>query len=236
MKNKSIIIIIGIIILILGIFLFLPKETEKTDAVKFKEEYESLNNTKSSSGKDIRNLTIQEDNPIIYSSAEEVVEMINNKESFAVYFGFSSCPWCRSVLPTLFEVMDDLKIDKIYYVDVKDIRDVLTLDENQKVKTEKKGTDAYYELLKKLDSVLSDYQLTTEENEKIETGEKRIYAPNIVSIIDGKVHDLTTGISDSQTDGYMELTKEMQKETYEKIKCVLDCLSEEEMVCTKKSC
>lgn len=234
--KKSLLIIIGIFILILGIFLFLPKETEKTDAVKFKEEYESLNDTKSSSGKDIRNLTISEDNPIIYSSAEEVVKMMEDKESFAVYFGFSSCPWCRSVLPTLFEVMEDLEIDKIYYVDVKEIRDVLTLDENQEVKTEKKGTDAYYKLLKKLDSVLSDYKLTTEKGEEIETGEKRIYAPNIVSIIDGKVHDLTTGISDSQTDGYMELTEDMQKETYEKIKCVLDCLSEKEMVCTKNAC
>lgn len=236
MKNKIIIVVCAVIVLIIGIVFLLPKNHETTDAEKFKEEYESLNGTESSSGKTIRSLSISKDNPIIYSSAKEIIEMMDKEESFAVYFGFATCPWCRSVLPSLFEVAADLEIDKIYYVDVKDIRDTMVLNEENEAVTEKSGTDDYYKLLEKFDSVLSTYQLTTEDGEKIDTGEKRIYAPNIVSVLGGKPQGLTTGISDSQTDGYMELTKDMQKESYQKIKCVLECLAEEEITCTKNAC
>ena len=44
------------------------KENLSTDAIKFKEEYESLNGTTSSSGKTIRTININKDNPIIYKT------------------------------------------------------------------------------------------------------------------------------------------------------------------------
>ena len=236
MKNKMIVVIGVLIVLIIGVLVVFYNQKEKTDGEKFKEEYESLNNTKSSSGKTIRSLFIAKDNPIVYSSAEEVIKMMDQEENFAIYFGFASCPWCRSVIASLLEVAEDLKIEKIYYVDVTDISDVMVLDENKEAITEKKGTDAYYELLERLDNLLSDYSLKTEDGEEVATGEKRIYAPNIVSIINGKGENLTTGISDEQTDGYMELTEEMQKDSYNKIKCALECLIEEATTCTKNAC
>ena len=61
--------------------------------------------------------------------------------------------------------------------------------------------------------VLSDYSVKNGD-EKINTGEKRIYAPNVVSVIYGKVISIETGISSLQTDGYMELTDEMKSEMY----------------------
>ena len=117
---------------------------EKTDAIKFKEEYESLNGTiREKDGQTIRTIKIDEENPIVYATAEEIVKKIEKKETFAVYFGFSDCPWCRSVLPTLIEVANDLKISKIYYVDVKEIRDVLVV-EDEKIKTEKEGKEGHW--------------------------------------------------------------------------------------------
>ena len=74
----------------------------QSDSKKFKNEYESLNGTKVE-GKSVRKVNIDKNNPFIYSSAEEVAKKIENKETFAVYFGFKECPWCRSVIESLIE-------------------------------------------------------------------------------------------------------------------------------------
>lgn len=196
------------------------KTEEVTDALKFKEEYESLNGTESSSGKTIRTIEIPSDNPFIYKSAKDIVESMDNEETFIVYFGFPTCPWCRSVLPTLISVAKDNGVDKIYYVNVKDIRDVMELNDKGKPEVKTNGTEDYNKLLEKLDNVLSDYTLTDEDGKEVKTGEKRIYAPNIITVIDGKAKKITTGISDKQTDGYMELTDEMiddMKDAFKKV-------------------
>ena len=62
--------------MMIGIILFsltaCKKEETKTDASRFKEEYESLNGTKNSSGKTIREIEIGEDNPMIYQSTKDI--------------------------------------------------------------------------------------------------------------------------------------------------------------------
>ena len=68
------------------------------DALKFKEEYEAINGVANSSGKEHRTLSISEDNPFVYVTGEEIVEKIENNETFYVYFGSPYCPWCRSVI------------------------------------------------------------------------------------------------------------------------------------------
>lgn len=208
---------------------------ELTDALKFKEEYESLNEETNNNGNKYRLLEIEEGNPFIYKSASDIVEMIDNKETFVVYFGFASCPWCRSVVPSLIEVATDLGISSIYYVDVKEIRDTLELDEEGNIVTQKEGTDAYYQLLEKLDSVLESYLLTDQDDNEIDTGEKRIYAPNIIAIVDGQAIEMTDGISNSQTDALMELTTEMKQESYNKIKCSIECVADNQKVCSAKT-
>ena len=180
-----------------------------TDAYKFKEEYESLNNTKSPSGETIRKIKIDKENPFVYKTADEIVELINQKQTFIVYFGFASCPWCRSVLPSLMESLKDNSINTVYYVDIENIRDKYELDENNKPELVQEGSEGYNKLLELLNSKLSDYTI-----ENVKVGEKRIYAPNVVSVIYGKVISIETGISSLQTDGYMELTDEMKSEMY----------------------
>lgn len=209
---------------------------KKTDAVKFKEEYESLNGVKSKkTGKINRSVNISKDNVFVYKKASDIVDAINNKETFAVYFGFSECPWCRSVISTLSEVATDIGIDEIYYVNVSDIRDELEV-KNGKVVTKKQGDKSYMKLLKLLDNVLDDYTLTDDNDKEISTSEKRIYAPNVVSVVAGKAIKKDTGISDKQTNPYMKLTAKMEKETYNKFKCVLDCIVETNNTCTKEKC
>ncbi len=212
MKRK--IIIVGM--LFMALFTICACTNKKSDAIKFKEEYESLNKKKrEKDGKTIRSIKVAKDNPFIYKSDEDIVDAINNKESFIVYFGFNDCPWCRSIIPSLIEAAKDNNIKEIYYVDVKDIRDVMVLKDSR-LTTETKGTDAYYELTNLLRDVLSDYTITDEEGNSINTGAKRIYAPNIVKVEKGAATKITEGISEKQTDPYMELTEEIKKDTYNK--------------------
>ena len=210
------------------------EETESADSVKFKEEYESYNGKKSSSGQTIRSLEIAKNNPFVYKTDSDIVKLIEDKETFIVYFGFPTCPWCRSVLPSLISVAKDYNVDKIYYVNVKDIRDTLKLNKKGKVITETKGTDAYYKLLDKFDDVLSDYKLKDSKDRDVKTGEKRIYAPNVIVVIDGEAKALATGISDKQTDGYMKLTDEMEKDSYNAFEEVIKVYANENASCDVK--
>ena len=230
--NKLFMIIVTVlaaIVLVLNIQKVITNNSQ-TDGIKFKEEYEKLNGKKNDQGKKYREITIDSKNKIVYKTTEEVLELIDKKKSFVLYFGFDTCPWCRSVVPTLASVSKELN-QEVYYIDVKDIRDTFELDDDNKPKLVKKGSKDYSKLLEKLEPVLEDYTLTDSDNNEIKVGEKRIYAPSIVSVIDGKAKELTTGISEKQTDGYMKLTKEMEKETYNKIKKVLKQVSDKNNTC-----
>lgn len=230
--NKLFMIIVTVlaaIVLVLNIQKVISNNSQ-TDGIKFKEEYEKLNGKKNDQGKKYREITIDSKNKMVYKTTEEVLELIDKKKSFVLYFGFDTCPWCRSVVPTLASISKELN-QEVYYIDVKDIRDTFELDDDNKPKLVKKGSKDYSKLLKKLEPVLEDYTLTDSDNNEIKVGEKRIYAPSIVIVIDGKAKELTTGISDKQTDGYMKLTKEMEKDTYNKIKKVLKQVSDKNNTC-----
>ena len=224
-----IVTVLAAIVLALNIQRVISNNSQ-TDGIKFKEEYEKLNGKKNDQGKKYREITIDSKNKMVYKTTEEVLNLIDKKKSFVLYFGFDTCPWCRSVVPTLASISKELN-QEVYYIDVKDIRDTFELDDDNKPKLVKKGSKDYSKLLEKLEPVLEDYTLTDSDNNEIKVGEKRIYAPSIVSVIDGKAKELTTGISDKQTDGYMKLTKEMEKGTYNKIKKVLKQVSDKNNTC-----
>ena len=201
---------------------------ETTDAKKFKAEYESINGQEIKEGIVARSVSIDDNNPIRYAKASDIVSKMDNNESFVVYFGFDTCPWCRSIIESLINTAKDNNVSTIYYVDVKNIRDVYSLnDKNEAVRTTE-GTEGYYELLKRLDSVLDDYSPLTYDKKikkkkvtvEVPVNEKRIYAPNIVLVREGKPVVMTTGISDELTDPYMELTdsiKNYTKESFDKL-------------------
>lgn len=234
MKKKIILLIILVASILLTIFILKPfkKEELKTDNLKFKEEYEKLNDqVNEKNNKEYRNISIPKENPFIYSNAKDIINRINNKETFVIYFGFNSCPWCRSVLPTLMEVSEYLEVEKIYYVDVQNIRNTLSLNDDNEVETTKEGTKEYHELVELLFDVLDDYTLTDKEGNEIETGKKRIYAPNVVTVVEGEVISLETGISDKQDDAYMELTKEIKEDSYNKLYEILDDFKIKESMC-----
>ncbi|MDE5587482.1 MAG: hypothetical protein K2I72_03815, partial [Bacilli bacterium] len=118
------------------------------------------------------------------------------------------------------------------YVDVAGIRDIITYKGNDEFETTKEGTESYYKLLELLNNVLSDYILTDSDGNEVSTGKKRIYAPNVVAIVDGVAAKLETGISEKQTDGYMELTDEIKEDIYNKLKNILNYVKKGKKTCT----
>lgn len=221
-KNKIILLIILITtILIVGVCVFAimkheneAKESEITDALKFKEEYESINGTSYENLK-YPTVTISENNTVKYIKETEAVEMLKNGTGL-IYFGFAKCPWCRTLITPLIDIARDSHTT-IYYLDILDIRSKIELTDESLIKTTKKGTDSYYELLTLMNDYLRDYTLVDEDNKEYKTGEKRLYAPTIVGVQNGKIVSFHEGTIDSQKSGFDALTKKQEKELNKKL-------------------
>lgn len=204
-----------IIILLITLVLLTSCAKKETDANKFKKEYENKNSEEIIAGENYRKLDISKSNPFVYSSGDEIVNKIENKETFYVYIGSSKCPWCRSVIEKFIEIANLNNIDKVYYVDIwgddheEILRDKYTLDENNKPQKTVEGTESYYKLLNYFDEFLEEYTLTTAKGKTVKVGEKRIFAPTFVYIEEGTVKKLVTGISDKHTTYNAELTNEI---------------------------
>ena len=204
-------------VLLLIISLFMLTACGEKDNIKFKNDYESINGKENASGKIHRGVIIPEDNPFEEVEANDIVKMIENKETFYVYFGSRLCPWCRSVIEKSCELAKTYGISKIYYVDIWDdegneiLRDKYKLEDGKPV-LEQEGTEEYKKLLEYFNDYLRDYTLTDEDEKKVEVGEKRIYAPNYMFIENGTIKKLVTGKSDKLTDSRAEFTEEILKD------------------------
>ena len=165
-----------------------------------------------------KKLEISDNNPVKYADYDELLDIIKNKTG-VIYLGFPTCPWCRSALPVLFDVLKDNNIERLYYKNILTVRDSYVV-ENGKLTyevdsdgNEIKGEDGYFELLDALDEYLTEYKISY-EGKLYETGEKRLYAPTVIFVRDGKVIGLHESTVESQKSGYDELTKEQYEELY----------------------
>ena len=212
-------ILLGIIALIvifavcIGIFVYMDRDNltaENKEAIQFKEEYESLNNVEKY-GNVYKELTIASDNQVDILTEDETVKLLESGTGI-LYLGFPECPWCRSMLPVLLQTMDNMNIDKLYYLNILDLRSTFELNEKNKAVVTREGSEGYYKMLELMDDYLDDYYLTTEDGKKVKTNEKRIYAPTVVAIKDGKIKGIHVSTVDSQTNPYESLTKEQEEE------------------------
>ena len=187
----------------------------KSDGIKFKMEYENYNGKTTASGKEYRTITIDYNNPYVYTTLEDINKKIENKETFIVYFGAWWCPWCRSMLPTSITKAKEHNIDKIYYVNVRnstnvddDIRDFYDADPKGKPVLSHEGTEAYHKFLEYANDVLNTYEYHGTVFDNL----KRVGAPNFIMFKKGIAVKMTEGVSPLQTDGYMELTDEIKQD------------------------
>lgn len=151
----------------------------KTDIQKFKLEYEQLNNK-------YIEMIVDEKVNLKYLSIFETIDFLENKTGI-LYIGFPTCPWCRNILPVLFNLSIDNN-KKIYYFNPREAKD-----------------DESYNKLK---NILDEY-LTT--NSK---GEKTLYVPDVYFVKDGKIMGHHLGSVESQTDPNITLDEGQKQELY----------------------
>ncbi len=214
----GIILLLLISMIVIGIVVFRDKQEEQSrnggnaEGLIFKNEYETLNNVvRAKDGRTIKEITINANNPVDIISEEEAVSLLESGTGI-LYFGFPDCPWCRSMLPVLLQTLDNMSIDKLYYLNISNIRDTLSLGEKNKVEVAEEGTPGYYKIIKLMDRVLEPYYLTNEEGKKIDTKEKRLMAPTVVGIKNGQITSIHVGTVESQESGYDDLSTEQQEE------------------------
>lgn len=236
-KTNKIFIVIIIVCLTLtlilcGYAILHHQPVEDSDAKKFELEYENINGNDNGSGSTYMELDIPEDNPIIYKTSKEILEVLE-QESAIVYFGFAECPWCRNMINTLIEVACDKKIDKIYYVDIQDIRDTYEYNGSIQPELVKSGTKGYYDILDFFGDKLSLFYISDEEGNLYSTGVTRLYAPTVVAVKDGEIMDMHVATVDSQTDPAEPLDEEQKSELYDIYDKLMDSLNE---TCSTPAC
>lgn len=106
--------------------------------------------------------SVPTDNPFVYKSAQEVIDIIEHGTG-AVFLGFPSCPWCQSYARMLTEVAKDTGLKTISYYNIYDAR--------------QNNTEDYQKLVSLLGS-----NLQYDEN-----GQRRIYVPDVVFVVDGRI-------------------------------------------------
>ena len=128
MYMKKAILIILTLILITG--------CRTSSSILFKQEFEKENYNNSVK------VSIPSDNPFVYITDSDLLKKIENKDNIIVLFGYSKSKETREVLNNLLKVSNNLNIDKIYYLDILEIRDEKNI-ENDEIKTIKQGTEEY---------------------------------------------------------------------------------------------
>lgn len=136
-KNKIILTLLAIVIVLVGVIIFLNikkknEDNNVTDAKKFSEEYK-----------------ISEDNVFVYRNSDEILKIMRNGTG-VVYLGFPECPWCSAYVVYLNEVAKENHLDKIYYYNILEDR--------------KNNTEFYKEVIKLLSGNL---QYDDEGNERL---------------------------------------------------------------------
>ena len=214
MKDNKIKIIFAALLIVLVIITMIIKgkdlikmdnKLDNRDSIKFKEEYESLNNKDNGYGGKYLSIEVSEDNVVKYATFDEIIDLIDNGTG-VIYFGFPECPWCRNAIPSLIEASDSTGLDTIYYFNAVDIRDQKVLDANGEIITKKEGTKEYKQLLKKLDKYLLPYDGLNDDSIK------RLYFPSVYFIKDGVVIGKHIDTVESHTDASKALNEKQKLE------------------------
>lgn len=170
-KNKILILIFIIgIILVLGIFLILKITNKETN--EFKNEYEKYNNIDSY-------ITVEvPDNNIIYLNDETIIKALSTNDKL-IFLGSPKSNDTRKSLKTLFKVINENVVDKIYYYDMTDIETKEEIINQLKQNLNSKNLNLPILLLIK-DNKVSNYQEgLIEENKLYENYEKIIIEYNM---------------------------------------------------------
>ena len=183
--KKKFFLVLGIILLVLILSFFY---IYRNDNLRFKFEYELYNNISYTNGKKIKT-DIDVDNNVVYVKEEDVFDVLTSGDS-VIYFGYSTCPWCRNMVSLLVDVVKENNVDKLYYVDVENV-DTST---------------------KEIVNTLDEYLMLDK------SGNKRLFVPDVYFVHDGKIVFHHLGTVDSYKNAYKGMSddeKNSLKEIYQ---------------------
>lgn len=193
------------------------------DEQHFKEEYENINNTTRSNGTQNKEISIIEDNNIVYITLDEANDILDSG-SGVIYFGYAADPYSRIAVPILLNAMSSTNLETIYYVNIRandkeenDLRDIYVLNDKNKAKKTKDASSSYYEVVTSLANYLDEYILYTKKGKKVDTGVKRINTPTVVAVKEGNVVDFHEGTVDNHELDENEKLRDLTKEEEEKL-------------------
>lgn len=224
MKKRVIIIIsVILIVLVMVAVLFSMKKDEVTvtyteDEIKFKDEYEKVNGMELSSDYVLKNITIPNDNNVVYLSDDNIVEKLT-KGTNVIYFGWADCNWCRTALPVLLDTLKENNIDTLYYYDFKSLRNAYENGDEEKSKI--------YENI--INIVGNDIETYFDED-SARKDMKKMLAPTVVFIKNGAYIGLHFKTVDSQVNSTDELNKEQVLELKHSYQSLIDQINAS--VCT----
>ena len=171
-------IIVGSIILV---FLLLGLYFNSKDNFRFKFEYEMINRVELSNGKKIK-VSIPLENRVKYIKKYDDLIAFFKEKTGVLYFGYSTCPWCRNAIPVLIDSVIENDITTLYYVDIKAF-------DFSKIK------DELY--------VILDEYLKVNNN-----GEKVLAVPDVYVVKDGKIVAHHRGCVESYKNPYKGMNED----------------------------
>lgn len=136
-------------------------------------------------------------------TTKQVVDGINNKESFAVYFYFNDCPWCKE----LSSVLDEFLTENVDY-------QLLTYSVNTRPDDVKENDIRYT----KEDGTYNDdnfktiYDLCSQLIEPDKEGTKIFYVPAIMFVRNGEIINLRVGTVDGHDAKTSQMTDDQRSE------------------------
>ena len=228
-SNKILYIVIGICVLIvIGLCIFLVvnhKEEVLTDAEKFKQDFEQYNGlTYEDTGEEVIDVEIPSDNPFVYKTGKEIVEIMQEEDAY-ILFGYASCPLTRAAIEVLIDAAKEDNVNKIYYVDIMNMQDEYVPGEGIIPEQTKEGTEAYYEILNIFGDKLDKYYVASDDNFYLfDTGVTRLLSPTLAAVSDGKVISMHAELIDNYGDENRKLTEEETNELKEDYMDVFESL------------
>lgn len=218
-KTKKILVAIILIVVVIIGYIYIntiieDNEVEEVvlsnDIEEFISEYESYNGEQINDN-DILEVDLNEDAIVYITSAEDIIDIMLEEDAL-IYFGFSTCPWCRNMIDVLLDAAEN-KDQAIYYVDIKSIRNIYSVEEGLIVESTV-GEDAYYDILEIFGDYLSDYIVYDEDGVEYNTNTTRLYGPTLITVKEGELLDIYVGTHEEVTDPYTALTDEQYDELY----------------------
>ncbi len=203
MKKRIIIVfsILFIVIVMISVLLFIKNDINEVkytnDEIDFKDEYENVNGYELTQDYILKNVDIDIDNNVKYISDNEILDLFKNGTN-VIYFGWADCNWCRSIVPVLIDVIKEENVKTLYYYDFKSLRN--SYENNIDEEKVKLYEDIIKIIGKDVESVFGE--------DSVRKDEKKILAPTVIFIKDGKYFGLHVKSVDSHVNSTDDLNQE----------------------------